>query len=539
MASGIPQWLAHPQVVPQSTTTELTASGVVLSDDALAKCQALGIEKFFAVQAAVMPTLLLPAVHSLTRHTLRDVCVSAPTGSGKTLAYVIPIVEKLRLRVVVRLRALIVLPTRDLVYQVKATLDHFCADTNLRVAAITGQTPFPQEQDELCGLSGSQPLVGGRSAVDIIVCTPGRLIDHLAGTANFTLQHLEFLVIDEADRLLGQNYQDWLVKVLDATESSSSPMLSQPTESSQVTRNAFGMPVHDALSHPARTVANPWLFTRPPPRMQKLLFSATLTTDPAQIASLRLVDPHYISVRDTEMPTPLAGEAAATMDEQYTLPPTLTQHLLTVTAEEKPLLVLYLLHTRAIRSALCFTRSVETAHRLYQLVALINQLLTERLVAPDAALSPTAMDLEPSSDSATNGQMPRKLVIGEYSSDLSQKQRTKLLTQFRNGDLQLLVCSDVIARGIDVDTVDAVINYDAPSHPRNYVHRVGRTARAGRPGDAYTLVELADSRKFKKMLKMAGFWDTVNQFQYEPTDLDSYQDAYQSALETLRKIYKS
>ncbi|KAJ1972780.1 ATP-dependent RNA helicase dbp6 [Dimargaris xerosporica] len=538
MASGIPQWLAHPQVVPQSMTTELTASGVVLSDDALAKCQALGIDKFFAVQAAVLPTLLLPAVHSLSRHTLRDLCVSAPTGSGKTLAYVIPIVEKLRLRVVVRLRALIVLPTRDLVYQVKATLDHFCADTNLRVAAITGQTPFPQEQDELCGPSSYQALAGGRSAVDIIVCTPGRLIDHLAGTANFTLQHLEFLVIDEADRLLGQNYQDWLVKVLDATESLSSPS-PWPSESSQVTRNAFGMPLHDALSHPARTVANPWLFTRPPPRMQKLLFSATLTTDPAQIASLRLVDPHHISVRDTETPALATGDAAAMMDEQYTLPSTLSQHLLTVTAEDKPLLVLYLLHTRAIRSALCFTRSVETAHRLYQLVALINQLLNERSTPLNNAQSQTSMDLDQNDASATNRQRPRQLVIGEYSSDLSQKQRTKLLTQFRNGDLQLLVCSDVIARGIDVDTVDAVINYDAPSHPRNYVHRVGRTARAGRPGDAYTLVELADSRRFRKMLKIAGFWETIHQFQYESTDLDRYQEAYQNALETLRKIYKS
>ncbi|KAJ1960147.1 ATP-dependent RNA helicase dbp6, partial [Dispira parvispora] len=215
--TGIPQWLVQPETIPSTTVVPVDSDTIPLSLKTRDKCRKAGITEFFAVQAAVIPRLLHMARNVTTRHKLPDLCVSAPTGSGKTLAYVLPLVEKLQTRVVARLRAVVVVPTRDLAAQVKATFDQYTSDSALQVGLATGQHTFAQEQKMLCDTDGPL-LVGGASLVDILVCTPGRLVDHLANTRNFTLQHLEFLVIDEADRLLHQNYSDWLPRVLEAVD---------------------------------------------------------------------------------------------------------------------------------------------------------------------------------------------------------------------------------------------------------------------------------------------------------------------------------
>lgn len=123
-------------------------------------------------------------------------------------------------RVVTRLRALVVLPTRDLCIQVKETFETFVKGTDLKIATSTGQNSFAHEQAILVGESQSNPnsprVLGGHSRVDVLITTPGRLIDHIKSTPNFTLQHLRFLVIDEADRLLNQSFQDWLFHILNA-----------------------------------------------------------------------------------------------------------------------------------------------------------------------------------------------------------------------------------------------------------------------------------------------------------------------------------
>lgn len=165
---------------------------------------------------AVIPVFLRRKTLYDTRRVPGDLCISAPTGSGKTMAYVLPIVDILSKRIVTRLRAVVVLPTRDLVTQVKETFDAFVKGTNLVVAAASGQQSFAHEQQVLVG-NNSDSYPGGKSRVDILVTTPGRLIDHLTSTPNFTLQHLRFLVIDEADRLLNQSYNDWLNQILTAT----------------------------------------------------------------------------------------------------------------------------------------------------------------------------------------------------------------------------------------------------------------------------------------------------------------------------------
>ncbi|KAJ1931289.1 ATP-dependent RNA helicase dbp6, partial [Linderina macrospora] len=208
---GIPHWLAHPTTIDRDLTVAATDPRFALSKHTLSRCSQEGITDLFAVQTAVIPVLRAAHTLSKLRQHVRDLCVSAPTGSGKTLAYVLPIVEKLRARLVVRLRALVVLPTRDLAHQVKECFDHFCIGTDLRVGLATGDVSLAKEQAML--VEDSQKLRGGASKVDILVCTPGRLVDHLSATQNFTLQHLEFWVMDEADRLLGEAYQEWLPRV--------------------------------------------------------------------------------------------------------------------------------------------------------------------------------------------------------------------------------------------------------------------------------------------------------------------------------------
>jgi len=147
------------------------------------------------VQTAVVPFLLsrdqLKSLY-LPYNPPEDVCVSAPTGSGKTLAYVLPIVEILSTRTVTRLRALVVLPTRDLVTQVRETFEAVAKGRGLKIGTATGQHSFIHEQGQLVA-DRSSPLSGGSSKVDILISTPGRLIDHLKGTPNFSLQHLRFL----------------------------------------------------------------------------------------------------------------------------------------------------------------------------------------------------------------------------------------------------------------------------------------------------------------------------------------------------------
>ncbi|KAF9919004.1 ATP-dependent RNA helicase dbp6, partial [Linnemannia zychae] len=219
---GIPDWLAHPTLIEPSESNNRPIADKMFgfSDRLIKQCRKAGIEECFAVQTAVIPVLMRARHLGDIRKAPGDLCVSAPTGSGKTLAYVLPIIEILSQRVVTRLRALVVLPTRDLCVQVKETFETFVKGTDLKIATSTGQNSFAHEQNILVGDTFSQPnsprVLGGHSRVDVLITTPGRLIDHIKSTPNFTLQHLRFLVIDEADRLLNQSFQDWLFHILNA-----------------------------------------------------------------------------------------------------------------------------------------------------------------------------------------------------------------------------------------------------------------------------------------------------------------------------------
>ncbi|KAH9838407.1 DEAD-domain-containing protein [Rhodofomes roseus] len=488
--------------------------GTGLSERTRKRLKELGITELFAVQTAVIPSLLTPeSVKSLylPYDPPRDLCVSAPTGSGKTLAYVLPIVEVLSLRVVTRLRALIVLPTRDLVTQVRETFEAVAKGRGVKIATASGQHSFAHEQTQLVA-DGSPDLQGGSSKVDVLICTPGRLIDHLNGTPNFSLQHLRFLVIDEADRLLAQSFQDWLAKVLSATRPPPAPEDSPSPSPTPIS----SMPRADALApaylHLLRGV--PHVRTdvdeKRESSCQKLLFSATLTRDPAKIAALNLRDPKYFVVQGQGKDGEKGEEGM--MDfamEKFSMPATLSENMLVCASAEKPLVLFHLVHAHRVVNALVFTKSAESTTRLVRLFEFFEGALgAERAVVAQA-----------------------------YSSDLAPGERKTILERFKNREIDILVCSDLISRGIDISHVSHVVSYDAPVDMRKYVHRVGRTARAGRSGDAWTLVEEQEARYFKTMLKSVDHLDKVKRVRMGEKDVEPLRPAYEKALAQLKDAY--
>lgn len=205
-----------PPAATTSTDTNAAATAATAAEDSEAWGLApqlrrvlagQGVTQFFPIQRMVVPHLLRAQASADPSHC--DVCIAAPTGSGKTLSYVLPVVAALQGRTVPRLRALVLVPTRDLVQQVLAVFQAYVAGTDLRVEAAMGHVPFHTESERLRGTGGAR----GEVCVDILVATPGRLVDHLDDTPGFTLEHLQFLVVDEADRLLSQSYQNWVYRV--------------------------------------------------------------------------------------------------------------------------------------------------------------------------------------------------------------------------------------------------------------------------------------------------------------------------------------
>ncbi|KAK3815147.1 MAG: P-loop containing nucleoside triphosphate hydrolase protein [Benniella sp.] len=508
---GIPDWLAHPTKIDPEINTAIDSPMFGFSSRLIKQCKKAGIQECFAVQTAVIPVLMRAKHLGDIRKAPGDLCVSAPTGSGKTLAYVLPIIEILSQRVVTRLRALIVLPTRDLCVQVKETFDMFVKGTDLRIATSTGQHSFAHEQNVLVGesyLSGPR-LLGGHSRVDVLITTPGRLIDHIKSTPNFTLQHLRFLVIDEADRLLNQSFQDWLYHILSAIHPSPEKRFLgvDGSETVQLKRDQYGFPIHDAIAPgflnsffrvPESDVEDPKVLS-----VQKLLFSATLTRNPAKIASLQLSDPQYVAVQE--------GGEEGNDKQKYTTPAGLTEHMIVCETSEKPLMVLHLLHHLKVRSALCFTKSVESAHRLYKLIQLYEKMDSTTATPADS------------------------IVVAEYSSDLPNSKRQAILRAFNKGEIHLLICSDLISRGMDLAPVSVVINYDTPVYMKKYIHRVGRTARAGKTGTAYSLIETQEARHFKEMVSKAGHWEKISRIRVKDQEVKDLVPGYTKALAGLKE----
>ena len=357
-------------------------SSLKLNPALLTAIRELGFVRPTPIQAEAIP----PAVAG------RDVLACAQTGSGKTAAFLLPIVHQLIDRPRRTTRALVLTPTRELAAQILEDLNALAVHTPVTGAAVYGGVGMgPQEH-------------AFRSGVDVIIATPGRLLDHFR-SAYAKLTGIEFLVLDEADRMLDMGFLPDIRRVL-------------------------------------RHI---------PTKRQTMLFSATMPPLIAKLASDMLKDPALINQQ--RQAKPAIGIAQAVYPVSQDL--------------KGPLLV-QLLERDILREALVFTRTKHRANRLADL------LVRHRLNA------------------------------ARIHGNRSQAQRTEALAGFKSGKYRVLVATDIAARGIDVEALSHVVNFDVPAVPEDYIHRVGRTGRAELTGDAFTFVAPEEEGDLKAIEKAIG-----------------------------------
>ncbi|XP_020084688.1 DEAD-box ATP-dependent RNA helicase 1-like [Ananas comosus] len=443
----------------------------------------MNIESLFPVQVAVWQETIGPGAFE------RDICVNSPTGSGKTLSYALPIVQALASRKIRCLRALVVLPTRDLALQVKEVFDAIAPAVGLRVGSAVGQTSIADEISELiqrpnleihATLDPEYIQMEPRTSVDILVATPGRLMDHINMTKGFSLEHLRYLVVDETDRLLREAYQSWLPTVIQLTCSTDQEMLSHET----VDPAFLG-----SLITVRRSGVERGFKGKRYPRLVKMILSATLTQDPSKISQLDLHHPLLLT----------SG------NKRYRLPELLVSYKLICNSKLKPLYLVALLQELKGEKCIVFTSSVESTHRLSTLLKFL-------------------------------GELPFQ--FSEYSRLQRQSVRSKTLKAFREGKLEVLIATDAMTRGMDVEGIRNVINYDMPPYVKTYIHRAGRTARAGQSGRCFTLLRKHEVKRFDSMLKKAD--DNSCTLHSLPADsIESLLPIYSSALEKLKEFVES
>ncbi len=322
----------------------------------------------------------------------RDLLACAATGSGKTAAFLLPILHRLVDRPRGTTRALVLAPTRELALQIQDDLNGLARFTRLRAAAVHGGVGMgPQEK-------------AFRKGVDVIIATPGRLLDHFQHEYA-SLAGLEYLVLDEADRMLDMGFLPDIKRVL----------------------------------------------AHVPTPKQTFFFSATM--------------PPSIEKLTREI---LRNPAKVALQRRATPPRAVTQTVYPVRQTLKATLLVQLLQGRHVDDALVFTR---TKHRADRLCKLLNR---------------------------------HGIVAERIHGNRSQAQRTRALDGFKRGDFQVLVATDIAARGIDVESLGHVVNFDVPTTPEDYIHRVGRTARAAETGDAITLVAPADEEDLARIERAVG-----------------------------------
>jgi ATP-dependent RNA helicase RhlE len=353
-----------------------------LHPDLVRGVSAMGFTAPTPIQLAAIPPALAGG----------DVLGCAQTGGGKTAAFALPVLQSLIASPKPGLRALVLVPSRELAAQVETAFRDCGRFAPYKVALVIGGVGYFGQRQALAG--GAQ----------IVVATPGRLQDHLRqGSAR--LDRVEILVLDEADRMLDMGFL--------------------PT-------------IKDILA-------------RLPKERQTLLFSATLGPDIEKVASFTLRNP-----RRVEIARPSSVAAG------------ITQVVYPVAQDRKTDLLAALLGAAGLRSGVVFCRTKHGADRLAKRMA------------------------------------ERGFSIGVLHSDRTQGQRTQAMDNFREGRTQVLIATDIAARGIDVREISHVVNFDVPRHPEDYVHRVGRTARAHGVGDAITLMSPEEAPFLRDIERFVG-----------------------------------
>ncbi len=326
----------------------------------------------------------------------QDLIGCAQTGTGKTAAFVLPLLDRLAASQSHggsrRVRALVVTPTRELASQVEEAIRTYGRFTGLRSLAIYGGV-------------GIQPqLKGLRRGVDVVVATPGRLLDHL-GRGSLDLSRVEVLVLDEADRMLDMGFLPDVRKIVAAV----------------------------------------------PAKRQTLLFSATMPKPVQALANRILCDPAFIEVGERRNPAE-----------------TVVQQVCSVAAHQKMDLLLHVLYTETVENVLVFSRTKHRADR-------ISRKLSKRGFASTV-----------------------------IHSNRTQGQRQRALGGFKRGTFKILVATDIAARGLDVDGISHVINFNTPNQAEDYIHRIGRTGRAQASGHAITFVAKEEEAFLRQIERHTG-----------------------------------
>jgi ATP-dependent RNA helicase RhlE len=327
----------------------------------------------------------------------RDLMARAQTGTGKTAAFALPILELLRSRANASfsparhpVRALIVTPTRELAVQISDSFRAYGRHLPLRSAVVYGGVPMPPQEKQLLG------------GIEILVATPGRLLDH-AGSHTVNLGQVEILVLDEADRMLDMGFIEDIRRIV-------------------------------ALL---------------PAKRQSLLFSATLASEIQALARSFLHDPASVDVAPKV-------SAAESVDQVVYL----------VDADRKREALAHLVRQRDLRQVLVFTRTKHMAARLA-----------------------SWLDRDGVDATAIHG-------------DRTQPERERALESFKNGEVRVLVATDVAARGLDIEGLPQVVNFELPYHAQDYIHRIGRTGRAGMEGHAISFVSLDEEDQLKSINRL-------------------------------------
>ncbi len=378
----------------------MTFDSLGLSADLVRLVAEEGYERPTPVQKAAIPLVL--AGH--------DVLAAAQTGTGKTAAFVLPILDRLRGHANTSfsparhpVRALIVVPTRELALQVHESVVTYGRTVPLRPAVVYGGVPLDPQIQLL------------RSGIEILVATPGRLLDHV-GQKTVNLSQVEILVLDEADRMLDMGFLPDIRRIIELL----------------------------------------------PGKRQNLMFSATFSEDIRRLSGTILNDPKTVEVA----PRNAVAEAVA-------------QIVYPVDRDRKEELLDHLIRKFEMRQVLIFTRTKLAASRL-------ASWLDRRGIEAVA-----------------------------IHSDRSQPERTRALDGFKAGDIRVLVATDVAARGLDIEDLPHVVNYELPWQPQDYIHRIGRTGRAGATGEAISLVSIDEAdllRGVQNLLKRAIPWTVEDGF---------------------------
>lgn len=358
-----------------------------LSDEVLDALDSMNFDECTPIQEITIPKILEG----------HDLIACAQTGTGKTAAYLLPVVNKLAEGGYPddAINCVIISPTRELAQQIDRQMEGFSYFLPISTVPVYGGTD---------GAGFSQQRHALETGADVVIATPGRLLDHIKmGYVN--LSHVSFFILDEADRMLDMGFFDDIIRILNQL----------------------------------------------PKSCQRLLFSATMPPKTRTLASRMLHNPIQVNIAVSK-PTEKINQSCYICYESQKI--TLLRNIFSTKCKEK---------------VIVFASSKQNVKKL------------------------------------TSELRRAGLKAAEMHSDLDQKRRDEVMLSFRAGKIHILVATDILARGIDIDDITMVVNYDVPRECEDYVHRIGRTARAGADGAAITLVSSQDKFRFSKIEKFLGY----------------------------------